>query len=192
MAPAVTGTILVTVHPEQISPPVLVPVEVAIATGSSALTALGSFAGALHVEPPSASEAPGKPGEALVWFRKSSGTAMLARAPQPKAERQRHRRNYAEGELSTEQSFYFRGPEWKLNLRAQNLVTFLQMGEGVDEETWLFHARRGDYSRWFETMIKDEELAATARGIEQNGSQGVEDSRKKLREAVESRYTAPA
>lgn len=30
---------------------------------------------------------------------------------------------------SPEQSFYFRGPESKLNLRAQNLRTFLQLAE---------------------------------------------------------------
>jgi len=134
-----------------------------------------------------------EPGQALVWLVRSAGEApVLVQTPRAKAERRRHQRNYAQGELSPEQSFYFRGPDDKLNLRAQNLMTFLQLGEGVDEETWLFHARRGDYSRWFETMIKDEELAARAREIEQDGSPGVADARKKLRAAVESRYTAPA
>jgi len=97
-----------------------------------------------------------------------------------------------QGELSPEQSFYFRGPQQKLNLRAQNLMTFLQLGEGVDDETWLYHARRGDYSRWFLTMIKDEELAASAREIEQDRREGARESRKRLRAAVESRYTAAA
>jgi hypothetical protein len=44
-------------------------------------------------------------------------------------------RQYAQGEVSPNQSFYFRGPESKLHLRAQNLETFLQMADGVDDDT---------------------------------------------------------
>jgi hypothetical protein len=192
MAPALSGTILVTVHPEQVSPSVLIPVDVAIATGPSALSTLDSFARTLHIAPPSAAKVPAEPGEAMVWFRKLSGTATLARVPQAKAERRRHRRNYAEGELSLKQSFYFRGPDHKLNLRAQNLNTFLQLAEGIDDETWLYHLRNGDYSRWFEQVIKDPELAREARIIEQDERQAPTQSKTKIKEAVESRYTLPA
>ena len=79
-----------------------------------------------------------------------------------------------------------------MNLRAQNLMTFLQLGEGVDEETWMFHLRRGDYSRWLQVVVKDAELAGSVREIECNATLGVAESRKKLRTAVEKRYTAPA
>jgi hydroxymethylpyrimidine pyrophosphatase-like HAD family hydrolase len=189
------GTILITVHPEHVSGAALAFVDVLIATGKAATETLVEFALAAHVgaphEPPAM---PPEPGQALVWFpkRQPGKSATMVQTLRAKAERRRHKRNYAQGELSPEQSFYFRGPEGKLNLRAQNLMTFLQVGEGVDEETWLYHARRGDYSRWFETMIKDEELAASAREIERNGAQGVAENRKKLRAAVVSRYTAPA
>jgi hydroxymethylpyrimidine pyrophosphatase-like HAD family hydrolase len=189
------GTILISVHPEHVSSVALAFVDVLIATGKAAGQTLVEFALAAQVAgPDEPSAAPPEPGQALVWFpRCQPGQApTLVQTRRAKAERRRHKRNYAQGELSPEQSFYFRGPEGKLNLRAQNLMTFVQVGEGVDEETWLFHARRGDYSRWFETMIKDEELAATAREIERNGDQGVAESRKKLRAAVETRYTAPA
>ena len=74
----------------------------------------------------------------------------------PETERRRHVRKYATGELPVENSFYFRGPEAKLNLRAQNLMSFLQIAEGVDDATWLFHLRAGDYSRWLTSVIKDE------------------------------------
>jgi hypothetical protein len=191
MAAALSGTILVTVHPEQISPAVLAPVDVVVSTGKSALDTLASFARALRTEPPSASQAPSQPGEALVWFRRLSGTAVLAGAPQAKAERRRHRRNYAEGELSPEQSFYFRGPDSKLNLRAQNLNMFRQLADGLDDETWLYHLRRGDYSQWFEQVIKDAELARQTRAIEQDGQQSARESKSKIKEAVESRYTVP-
>jgi hypothetical protein len=107
-----------------------------------------------------------------------------------KAERRRHRRSYAEGELSPDQSFYFRGPEMKLNLRAQNLMTFLQLAEGVDDETWLFHLRHSDYSHWFETVIKDSDLARAAKAVEHNGRLSAGESREKIKDAIESRYTA--
>jgi hypothetical protein len=107
-------------------------------------------------------------------------------------EHQRHRRKYAAGELSPEYSFYFRGPEGKLNLRAQNLLLFLQLAEGVDDDTWMFHLRRGDYSRWFRDRIKDDTLAAAAEEVERDETLSAKDSRKQIRAAVEERYTAPA
>jgi hydroxymethylpyrimidine pyrophosphatase-like HAD family hydrolase len=189
------GTILISVHPEHVSAVALAFVDVLIATGKAAGETLVEFALAAQAgRPDEPAAAPPEPGQALVWFpRCQPGQApTLVETRRAKAERRRHKRNYAQGELSPEQSFYFRGPEGKLNLRAQNLMTFLQVGEGVDEETWLFHARSGDYSRWFETTIKDEELAATVREIERDGAPGVAESRKRLRAAVETRYTAPA
>jgi hydroxymethylpyrimidine pyrophosphatase-like HAD family hydrolase len=187
------GTILITVHPEHVSRAALAFVDVVIATGKAAGETLVEFSRAAQIEPARDTAVEPLSGQALVWFaRRIDEDPMLVQTRRAKAERRRHKRNYAQGELSPEQSFYFRGPEGKLNLRAQNLMTFLQVGEGVDEDTWLFHASRGDYSRWFESMIKDEELAASAREIERNGSQDVAENRKKLREAVESRYTAPA
>jgi len=187
------GTILITVHPEHVSPAALAFVDVVIATGQAAAASLAEFSRAAQISATPSTPAEPEPGEALVWFARSAGAKpMLVRTRRATAERRRHKRNYAQGELSPEQSFYFRGPEGKLNLRAQNLMTFLQVGEGVDDETWLFHARQGDYSRWFETMIKDKDLAASAREIERNGREEAAEGRKKMRAAVESRYTAPA
>jgi hypothetical protein len=47
-----------------------------------------------------------------------------------------------QGALGEDKSFYFRGPANALNLRAQNLTIFMQMADGVDNETWLHHLRR--------------------------------------------------
>ena len=63
-------------------------------------------------------------------------------------------RKYAEGDLGAEKSFTFRGPQGRLNLRAQNLQMFLLIGDGVDAETWFHHLRRGDYSQWSREVIK--------------------------------------
>ncbi|OLE97258.1 MAG: hypothetical protein AUG75_10480 [Cyanobacteria bacterium 13_1_20CM_4_61_6] len=101
-------------------------------------------------------------------------------------------RKYAEGELPPDRSFYFRGAEKKLNLRAQNLKAFGQLAEGVDDATWLHHLRRGDYSRWFRDGIKDEELAREAESIQQDESLSPQESRERIRAAIDKRYTLPA
>jgi hypothetical protein len=75
-----------------------------------------------------------------------------------RTERIRHLRKYAEGNMR-HNSFYFSGPAGRQNLRAQNLVIFAQIAEGIDEETWLFPLYRGDYSRWFRKAVKDSYLA---------------------------------
>jgi hypothetical protein len=40
----------------------------------------------------------------------------------------------------------FQGPENKQNLRAQNLMTFIALADGIDDETWLHHLKQHDYS----------------------------------------------
>ena len=101
-------------------------------------------------------------------------------------------RKYAEGELGEDKSFYFRGPNGSLNLRAHNLVIFLQMAQGIDDQTWTHHLRSGEYSRWFGEAIKDDELAAETRAVEQNEALSAQESRGRIKEIVERRYTAPA
>src|SRR5205085_2126683 len=74
----------------------------------------------------------------------------------------------------------------------QNLVVFLQMADGVDDDTWTHHLRQHDYSRWFRNEIRDEELAAEAEVIEARPDGPGKDSRAAIRAAVEKRYTLPA
>jgi hypothetical protein len=127
-----------------------------------------------------------------VWLPKHGADVVHVKSPQSARERLRHARQYAEGELSADQSFYFRGPESKLKLRAQNLKTFLQLAERVDDETWMFHLRNGDYSAWFESMIKDNELKRQAAEIERDPNASPHESRERIKQVVEARYTAPA
>jgi hypothetical protein len=126
----------------------------------------------------------------LVWTRESQ-EVQYVRVIRPAADRQRHKRKYAVGQLGDDRSFYFRGPEGKLNLRAQNLVLFLQLADGVDDQTWEFHLRRGDYSAWFRDAIKDSELAGEAEQIEQNLALDPRLSRNAVRNAIQQRYAAP-
>jgi hypothetical protein len=86
-------------------------------------------------------------------------------------------------------SFYFRGPHGKHNLKAQNLSIFCQIADGIDEGTWLFHLRRGDYSRWLREVIKNEEVARAVEGVERRTDLAPPETRSLVRRAIESRYT---
>ena len=110
----------------------------------------------------------------------------------PTVKRQRHKRNHAVGELGPDQSFYFRGADRKLNLRAQNLMLFIQIAEGVDDQTWEFHLRNGDYSNWLRKAIKDSELADEVQEIENDTTLEPRVSKDRVRSAIGQRYTAPA
>jgi hypothetical protein len=77
-------------------------------------------------------------------------------------------------------------------LRAQNLITFIQLAEGVDDETWSYHLGRGDYSTWFREAIEDEELANEAEKIEKMADVSPEKSRALIKAIIEARYTAPS
>jgi hypothetical protein len=133
-----------------------------------------------------------EPGEALMWGVAADEPPRRLKIAPSHTERRRHTRKYAEGELPPERSFYFRGSQNKLKLRAHNLILFLQMADGVDEDTWLHHLKRGDYSDWIRNAIKDEELADQIRDVEENEGLSAEESLKLVREAIEKRYTLPA
>ncbi|MGH7136004.1 MAG: hypothetical protein ACREHD_09705, partial [Pirellulales bacterium] len=75
---------------------------------------------------------------------------------------------------------------------AQNLAIFMQIAEGVDDDTWLFHLRRHDYSTWFDENIKDPQLAADAASIEDDERLDAIESRRRMIALVTDRYTTPA
>jgi HAD superfamily hydrolase (TIGR01484 family) len=100
-------------------------------------------------------------------------------------------RKYLDGELGPDRSFYFRGAEGKLNLRAQNLSLFLQLGDGVDDATWGYHLKRGDYSRWLRDAVKDPTLVSAIEAIERGPDTPAGEARRKVRDAIEHLY-APA
>jgi hypothetical protein len=114
------------------------------------------------------------------------------RVVQPELQRRRHARKYSEGDLGEDRSFYFRGPDGALSLRVQNLSLFLQIAAGVDDRTWLHHLRAGDYSTWVRDAIKDAGLADEIAAVERDGALSAADSRARIKEAVDRRYTGPA
>ena len=107
-------------------------VDRVIAVGDGALEALGVFARAHGIVEPSGSMQIER-GQALTLSRADPVTRCWTVIPGT-MERRRHARKYAEGKLGDDKAFYFRGPDATLNLRATNLVMFLEMADGVDEE----------------------------------------------------------
>jgi hydroxymethylpyrimidine pyrophosphatase-like HAD family hydrolase len=187
------GMMLITVHPEHVSPAVLGSIDVVIAIGGSADPTLRAFGEAVGERPPATLPATAGLGEALLWRRRPQARApVMLRTLPPKSEHRRHVRKYATGELGEDKSFYFRGLDGQLNLRAQNLGMFIQLADGVDDETWLYHLRSGDYSRWFREAIKDEGLAAEAAGVERQADLAPRQSRELIKAAIERRYTMPS
>jgi hydroxymethylpyrimidine pyrophosphatase-like HAD family hydrolase/energy-coupling factor transporter ATP-binding protein EcfA2 len=126
-------------------------------------------------------------GEAALAWLGPTPRAVRFRVGRRRVEHRRHLRKYTEGELPPDRSFFFRGPTASLNLRAANLVRFVELAEGVDEATWAFHLGRGEYSAWVRDMIKDPELAAEIAAVERAGLRPAE-SRPKILELLRHHY----
>ncbi|HMN81702.1 MAG TPA: HAD-IIB family hydrolase [Burkholderiaceae bacterium] len=184
------AAILITVHPEAVSVDLLKLVDTVIALGEGAPKVIESFCASVGIAVPQGLVPPDD-NRVLWWSRSSGAPPREVTVAMPRQKHKRHTRKYAEGDLGDE-SFRFRGPHGKLDLKAQNLALFLQIADGVDDETWEFHRQAGDYSRWFRDVIKDAELAAEAASIEEGDQPDVAAARAAIREAVERRYTAPA
>jgi hypothetical protein len=187
------GMMLITVHPEHVALPALSLVDTMLVIGKQPRQTLESFCQAVGYCPPETTLPETlEQGQALFWSRKTEASPLSFEIQPPRVERRRHRRKYAKGELGDDKCFFFRGAQSKLNLRAQNLIIFSQLAEGVDEETWLYHLQQQDYSRWFREAIKDEALAEEAAQIETNSNLSAGESRDRIKELIEERYTLPA
>lgn len=188
-----SGMLLITVHPEHVAPAVLSSIDVVVGIGRSADETLRAFGEAVGAHLPSTLPGPTGPGEAIIWRRRPEARdPVWVRTFPPKAEHRRHVRKYATGDLGEDRSFYFRGPTGQLNLRAQNLGVFMQLADGVDDETWLHHLQEQEYSRWFRKAIKDQDLAAEAAGVENQPGLSPKESRELIKAAIERRYTMPS
>jgi hydroxymethylpyrimidine pyrophosphatase-like HAD family hydrolase len=187
-----SNVLLITVHPGHVSTAALSKINTVIVVGREPKAILEEFAKAIQVASPEAPARDLERGEALVWFRDENRLIGPLKVEPCHSEHLRHRRKYAEGELDEERSFYFRGPEGEMNLRAQNLNIFLQLADGVDQKTWLFHLKRGDYSNWLRHSLKDPELAGQLESIERDESLPHDESRNRIKEMIQKKYTAPA
>jgi hydroxymethylpyrimidine pyrophosphatase-like HAD family hydrolase len=186
------GLLLLTVHPARVSAAILQTVETVITLGASPRASLEEAARAMGVAAPAVEDAPLAAGHAIVWTpRQPEMAPVTVTLRTPHAAHRRHIRRYAKGELGEDASFFFRGPAGRLNLRAHNLGMFVRLAEGIDDVTWRFHLRRGDYSAWFRERIKDVALADEAATVERADGLSAGESRARIRAAIERRYSAP-
>ena len=183
-------TVFVTVKPDHLAAAILAMIDVVIAVGPLPETTMKSFSDASGRSLSWPQGLSHKAGQAVVWFPATGKPPFPVGIMAPKGDRIRHRRKYAEGNMRYH-SFYFRGPGNRHNLKAHNLAIFSQIAEGIDEETWLFHLRRQDYSKWFRDAVKDPYLADQASRIELQSSLDSRESRKLIRSLIDARYTLP-
>ena len=186
------NAMLVTLEPDHLPESVLAAVDTLIAVGKQPGKTIQAFCHACNEECPRIERTELSKGEAIFWSRRLKGEPVKFSVAPCEKEHVRHSRKYASADLTPDRSFYFRGPEGKLNLRAQNLMTFAQLLQGVDDETWLHHLRQGEYSQWFRENIKSDELADAAAAVEEDQSLNAAESRAKIKEQIEERYTLPA
>ena len=157
-----------------------------------AATELAAFTAATRAaasgRPPSLAGPPLAQGEAAIAWLGTQSRAQRFRVGKRRVQHRRHVRKYTEGELPPDRSFYFRGPAGALNLRASNLVRFVELAEGVDEPTWAWHLRQQDYSAWARQHIKDEELAG-ALAVVETADLSPAESRRRALDEIRARYT---
>ena len=185
---------LVTVHLDHVARPILETVNTLVLVGPDPQSVVKDFNAGASAALPAHSAELGylDQGEVVIWPFKNNGSPARVRLLETRRDRKRHRQKYAAGELGEDKSFYFRGPESKLNLRAQNMTIFALLAEGVDDDTWTYHLRNHDYSRWVRDSIKDDDAAAVLANIEADSELPAAESRRLVLDVIRQRYTAPA
>ncbi len=185
------GTVYVTVHPGSVAESVIDTINTLLIVGDQPDKTLEEFCRvAGHKVPKHSGQGRLAPGHVLMWTAGSKQT-LVVESQKCKTERVRHSKKYVEGNLGP-LSFVFRGPENKLKLKARNLMTFVLLADGIDDETWEFHLRAGEYSQWFRTNVKDPDLGDAAEMVERNTALDPHASRALIRHEIEKRYTLPA
>ena len=181
---------LITMDPASLARGILKHIDVIVAFGSTAPQTLASFATALDTPAPSCIPVLARD-EVLVWAPRSGLPPRAMRREAPHQGHFRHTGKYAVGDVGEQRSFYFRGPHNDLNLRAQNLADFIRILDEIDEATWKHHLRSGDYSAWFRNVLLDDTLASMAAAVEQDEDLDFDESRRRIHEAICSRYSIP-
>jgi hypothetical protein len=182
--------VYIAVDPKSVAEAVCRSVTCAISVGSSIESTARSMADAIGH--PNASAVPELASGEVLLATAANGWSPIAFTPMSsRTERKRHRRKYSEGRLGRDKSFYFRGPSKQVNIRAYNLMLFIEISKGVDAGIWQYHLDRGDYSAWFRNSIKDEDLAEEVEAAERSGLPANE-TRRLIEEAINHRYTIPA
>jgi len=180
---------LVTTDPNLVEKSIIEHVNLVIAIGNEPRNTLQKFADIKKIKLPDQPIDALEKGEAWIW-ESNNGHLFPIRSEKPAQLLKRHKKKYAAGDMQ-DNSFYFTGPGKKLNLKANNLMMFIQMAEGVDDDTWMHHLHGKEYSNWFRNQVHDDELADFAAKVEDSGTDAAA-SKEAILHRVKERYTAPA
>lgn len=176
----------VTAFTEKMPTSVLKSINLFVAMAQDPAKYLAEFGKAIEMAPPAI---PPRPGDdwAFAW-RPHPREAFWFHLPYAAGEHKRHRHQYYDGDMEPPDQFRFRGPEGKLNLAAGNLKLFVKLAEGIDDDTWLHHLRRGDYAEWFREKIQDSDLAALAERLKNEQDLPAAESRERIAELIRKLY----
>jgi hydroxymethylpyrimidine pyrophosphatase-like HAD family hydrolase len=178
----------ITISTEGMNEAILNKTNFLISMGDDAANALHAFSRFRNIHLPEKAVTPLQKGQAWVWDVEEGNKPVLIKTGMPVHVQQRHKKKYATGDMDYN-SFYFRGPEGRLNLKAYNLMIFTQMASGVDDESWLYHLQRKDYSNWLRNSVHDAELADLVEAVETD-EKHYAGSRQAIIDLVNERYTA--
>jgi len=176
-----------TVRPSHVANLILSSATIVLALGDEAEKDLKEFFKAIDKKMP---EIPKGKFKSFLWNRDKRKIYAIAENASPKVKLKRHIKKYAESDLGKDKSFIFTGPEKKLKLKAQNVMFFIRIAEGIDEKTWTFHLKKNDYSGWFRKIIKDEDLAKEIKKIEENKNLSPKKSKELIIKKIKNIYTA--
>ena len=143
----ISSAVFITTNPRHLSPSALGAVRTVITVGPSAPQLLEDFCTTVLQDRAAADAARAR-------GRHGAGVGSVHRGAAPAGDRRQSQaslsakpsgcisgtpENMPREQLGEDKSFYFRGAAGALKLRAFNLATFLQLAQGVDDDTWLFH-----------------------------------------------------
>ena len=178
--------VLTSTSPHAISPSILAKVGMLMTIGKDPAYPFEQFCRLLNLPVPQGIPSLGEH-ELCVWDRDSGHPPYKVHFRLPRQLQQRHKKKYAQGDMG-DNSFVFTGRENQLHLRANNLIFFTHIAEGIDADTWSFHLQRNDYVNWFRNTIHDEELART--GEEAVEMKDPAAGKKHILEFIAKKYTA--
>ncbi len=178
--------ILISTSPHALGPAMLSKIGMLLTIGKNPSYPFEQFCGRLGIPVPANIPSLAED-EICIWERDDTRPPYKAKFRLPLQLQQRHKKKYAQGDMGGN-SFVFTGPQNKLHLKANNLLLFKHLAEGIDSDTWLFHLHRKDYTKWFRDTVHDEELARV--GAEAEGMKDPGASLKHIVDFIGNKYTA--
>jgi len=178
--------VLVSNAPDAISKNILKKIGMVITVGDNPSYPFEQFASAVGIEAPLLKKTL-QLQQCFVWDIDDKEQPFIVNVNRPAQLQQRHKKKYAQGDMG-DNSFVFTGKEGKLKLKANNLMMFMHLASGLDDETWMYHLKKHEYSKWFADYIHDEELAKIAATAEENNDAAV--SKEMILDCINKNYTA--